>query len=243
MAKKDRPTEKEKVSTILEELFKAKAHLGHKTNRIHPKARKYIYSIENGVSIIDLSITVKLLEEAKEFVYKLSTESKKLLVVSTKKIASNYIQTLCQSLGISYITHKWPAGLLTNFETITRNIKRLKSMRDQKEKDEWNKFVKHDRLKLQKDLIKLEKHYGGLADLQNLPDALYIIDVKKEKNAVSEARKNNIPIVAIVDTNVNPQLVDYSIPANDDSLSSVEYISKRILEAYAKARDPVNIEP
>lgn len=236
MVKKATVTGKEKVDALLEELFKVKAHLGHKTNRIHPKARKFIYTIENGVSIIDLSITAKLLEEAKEFVRKLGAESKKILVVSTKKIASSAIQSLCQSLGFPYVTHKWPAGLLTNFETITQNIKRLKSMREQMEKGEWQKFVKHDRIKLQKELQKLEKHYGGLINLEKFPDALFIIDVKKEKNATNEAGKSNIPIIAIADTNVNPQLVDYPIPANDDSLSSVEFIAKQVLEAYSNVK-------
>ncbi len=217
---------------LIEELFETKAHLGHKTNRVHPKAKKYIYTVENAVSIIDLTKTVSLLENAKEFLTKLSKENKKLLVVVTKKIAAAKIQTLSLENRIPYVTNKWPGGLLTNFETINKNVKKLIQMKKDKDEGNWQKFVKHDRVKLEKEVSKLEKNYGGLLKLEKLPDALFIVDLKKEKNALSEALRMKIPVVAIVDTNVDPDLIDYPIPANDDSLSSIEYITNKLIEAY-----------
>ncbi|MBI4009112.1 30S ribosomal protein S2 [Candidatus Roizmanbacteria bacterium] len=216
------------------ELFNAKAHLGHKTDRVHPKAKRYIYTVESGISIIDLTKTIELLDNAKKFIEELASQNKVLLTVATKKIASQQIQALCQKNGIPYVTTKWPAGLLTNFETITKNIKRLKSLKKEKEEKAWDKFVKHDRIKLEKYLVKLERAYGGLIQLEKLPNALFIIDLKKEKNAVNEARKMNIPIVAIADTNADPNLVNYPIVANDDSLSSIEYIVNQIVDLYAR---------
>jgi len=218
------------------ELFEAGCHLGHKKNRVYPKAKKYIYSIENGVSIIDLTMTVPLLEKAKEFVSKLGKEGKTLLVVASKRISSALISDLCQAAQVNHVTVKWPAGLITNFEMISKNVKRMLDMKDQKENGEWNKFVKHEQVELQKELNKLEKFYGGIANLKKLPDAIFVIDIKKEKNSVIEAKNYHIPVVAVVDTNVNPDLVDYPIPGNDDSLSSIEYFAKEIIGAYVKEK-------
>lgn len=222
------------VDKKVAELFEAGCHLGHKKNRVYPKAKKYIYSIENGVSIIDLTMTVPLLEKAKEFVSKLGKEGKTLLVVASKRISSNLISDLCQASKINHVTVKWPAGLITNFEMISKNVKRMLEMKEQKEKGEWNKFVKHEQFELQKELNKLQKFYGGIADLKKLPDALFVIDIKKEKNCVIEARDRQIPVVAVVDTNTNPDLVDYPIPGNDDSLTSIEYFVKEIIGAYVR---------
>ena len=217
----------------VEELFAAGAHLGHKANRVHPKTNKYIYSFENGVSIIDLTKTADYLERAKQFVSELGKNKKVLLVVSTKKIVSNLTEELCQKNELPYINSKWPAGLLTNFEMIIKNVKKLNSMREEKEKGEWNKYVKHEQVKLDKELNKLVKFYGGIAYLKKLPDALFVIDIKKEKNSVKESGEMKIPVVAVTDTNVNPDPIDYPIPGNDDSATSVEYFLKEVIEAYA----------
>jgi small subunit ribosomal protein S2 len=220
----------------VEELFAAGSHLGHKANRVHPKTNKYIYSFENGVSIIDLTKTVDYLEKAKQFVSELGKNEKVLLVVSTKKIASNLTQELCQKNNLSFVNTKWPAGLLTNFEMIIKNVKKLNSMKEEKEKGEWNKFVKHEQVKLDKELNKLIKFYGGIANLKKLPDALFVIDIKKEKNSIKESGEMKIPIVAVTDTNVNPDPIDYPIPGNDDSITSIEYFLKEIIEAYSTSR-------
>ena len=155
-------------------------------------------------------------------------------MVATKKIASAKIQDLCQKNLIPYVSTKWPAGLLSNFETIMKNIKKLTQLKKEKTDGAWQKFVKHDRTRMEKEVIKLERDYGGLVQLNKLPDALFIVDVKKEKNAVNEALRLPIPVIAITDTNVDPHIVDYPIPANDDSLSSVEYIVNKIVDTYAK---------
>ncbi|MFA6016597.1 MAG: 30S ribosomal protein S2 [Patescibacteria group bacterium] len=217
----------------VEELFAAGAHLGHKSNRVHPKTNKYIYSFENGVSIIDLTKTADYLEKAKKYVSELGANGKILLVVCTKKIASNLTKELCTKNNLPYINTKWPAGLLTNFEMIIKNVKKLNTMKEEKEKGEWNKFVKHEQVKLDKDLNKLEKFYGGISDLKKLPDAVFMIDIKKEKNSVKESGEMKITTVAVTDTNANPDPINYPIPGNDDSLTSIEYFLKEIIEAYS----------
>src|SRR3989339_1882223 len=219
----------------IEELFAAGAHLGHKSNRVHPKTNKYIYSFENGVSVIDLSKTVDFLERAKKFVSELGKNQKVLLVVCTKKIASNLTKELCEKNNLLYVNTKWPAGLLTNFEMIIKNVKKLNTMKEEKEKGEWNKFVKHEQVKLDKDLNKLEKFYGGISDLKKLPDALFIIDIKKEKNSVKESGEMKIATVAVTDTNANPDPINFPIPGNDDSLTSIEFFLKEIIEAYSSS--------
>jgi len=223
----------------VEELFTAGAHLGHKSNRVHPKTNKFIYSFENGVSIIDLTKTTEYLEKAKKFVAELGANGKILLVVCTKKIASNLTKELCIKNSLPFINTKWPAGLLTNFEMIIKNVKKLNSMKEEKEKGEWNKFVKHEQIKLDKELSKLDKFYGGIINLKKLPDALFIIDIKKEKNSVKESGEMKILTVAVTDTNADPDPIDYPIPGNDDAITSVEYFLKEIIETYSSNANKV----
>jgi len=214
----------------IEELFHRGAHLGHRKNRIHPRAKKFIYKIENRQSIIDLTKTVAHLNTAKNFLKKLKEEGKTILFVATKRAIANIIGEICQKKNFFYLTNKWPAGFLTNFETFLKNnIKKMQTMREEKQKGEWDKFVKHERLKLEKQLKKIEKIYAGVDKMEKLPDALVIVDTRHEKNAVAEAQKLKIPTIAIVDTNVNPDLIDYPIPANDDSPEAVEYIIKELV--------------
>lgn len=217
----------------VEELFTAGAHLGHKSNRVHPKTNKFIYSFENGVSIIDLSKTADYLEKAKKYVSELGKSEKILLVVCTKKIASNLTKELCLKNNIPFINTKWPAGLLTNFEMIIKNVKKLNTMKEEKSKGEWNKFVKHEQVKLDKDLNKLEKFYGGISSIKKLPDAIFIVDIKKEKNSVKESGEMKITTVAVTDTNANPDPINYPIPGNDDSITSIEYFLNEIIGAYS----------
>ena len=219
----------------VEELFAVGAHLGHKSNRVHPKTNKYIYSFENGVSIIDLTKTADYLEKAKKYVSELGANKKILLVVCTKKIASSLTKELCTKNNLLFVNTKWPAGLLTNFEMIIKNVKKLNSMKEEKGKGEWSKFVKHEQVKLDKDLSKLEKFYGGIANLKKLPDALFIVDIKKEKNSVKESGEMKIMTVAVTDTNANPDPINYPIPGNDDSITSIEYFLMEIIEVYSSS--------
>jgi len=222
------PTKK----TVLETLFAKEAHLGHKKSRVHPKAKKYIYKIEAGTSIIDLTQTEKQLAEAINFLKKAKKENKTLLFVATKKVAAETLREICLKKGLLHITNKWPPGLLTNFQTLKKNINRLVKMDKEKESGAWNKFPKHERVKMERKLNKLKRVYEGVIRLEKLPDVLVIIDIKKEKNAVDEARKYQIPIVAVVDTNGNPDLVDYPVVANDDAVDSVQYLIKELTKVF-----------
>lgn len=220
-------------------LFELGAHLGHKKNRLHPKARKYIYQIVNGVSIIDLTKTVGKLSKAKKFLTEKAKEDKNLLVVVTKKIANQQTAELCKQHGIPYITMKWLPGLLTNFETIIKNVKKLQKMKEEKENGDWEKYVKHERVQLTKQMTKLERFYGGLLNLVKRPDILLLIDSKKEKNALIEARKNAIPVVGVIDTNSNPDQIDFPIVVNDDSPSVLSHIIGDLINTYANNRTAV----
>lgn len=224
------------LKTRIKDLFDAQVHLGHKKNKIHPKSKKYIHSINQGVSIINLEKTVELLDKAKEFLRELNQTNKKVLFVGTKRSASSIISRLCKDNNVPFISYKWPAGLITNFETIKKNIKKLKQLRKEKEEGLWEKFLKHEQLKLEKQLRKLEKLYGGIADLEDIPDAIFIVDIKKEKNALKESIDKKIPVIAITDTNVNPDQVDFPIPGNDDLSSSIESILKEIFEIYQNTK-------
>lgn len=219
---------------LVKTLFEAELHLGHKKNRLHPKARKFVYRIDNGVSIIDLTQTAKQLDSAIEFLKRSAEENKKMLVVATKKVASALVAEYCKKYNIPYVTVKWLPGLLTNFETIIKNVKKLNEMKAERQSGEWDKLTKHERGQLSKRVARLDKFYGGISMLEKLPDILFVIDIKKEHNAVTEARKSHIPVVAIADTNTDPDDVQYPIVANDDSPKSVEYLIKEIIESFTK---------
>ena len=169
-----------KQTQEIERLFQLGAHLGHKKNRLHPKARKFIYKIVNGVSIIDLTKTVTHLDTAKKLLKEYAKEGKVILVVVTKKVANHEAYEICKTNDIPCITTKWLPGLLTNFETIMKNVKKLQTYKEQQITGEWDKFVKHERIQLSKEMVKLEKLYGGLLNLKKKPDALFIVDIKKE---------------------------------------------------------------
>lgn len=216
----------------IEKLFEVGAHLGHKKNRLHPKARKYVYKMVNGVAVIDLTQTVVQLHTAQQYLKQAAKEGKKLLVVGTKRVASQFIQEICKENDIPHITTKWMPGLLTNFETLSKNTKKMVDYETGKNDGSWDQFVKHERTKMQKDLNRLKRLYGGIEHLKKRPDILFIIDIKREKNALKEAKQNGIPVIAITDTNTNPDTVDYPVVANDDSPTSSHYVVNAILSAY-----------
>lgn len=219
----------------VEELFKLGAHLGHKKSRLDPKAKKNVYKIINGTSIIDLTKTVGQLEKAINFLKTSAKEGKAILVVGTKKVAATYLKEYCNTNKLPNITSKWLPGLLTNFGTLMNNVKRLKSLKIDRDSGAWDKLVKHERMELGKQISKLEKLYGGIEELTGKPDIIVIIDTKKEKNALKEAQTFNIPVVALIDTNSNPERIQYPIVANDDSAQVVEYIMSSILGTYVKS--------
>jgi small subunit ribosomal protein S2 len=169
-------------------------------------------------------------------------EGKHLLVVATKKVAAQYVSELSKEHQIPAGTSKWLPGLLTNFDTIIKNVKKLKKMQEEKTTGEWEKYVKHERIAMDKEITKLSKFYGGLIYLEKRPDLLLIVDIKKEKNSVSEARMYNLPIVALTDTNTNPELVNYPIVINDDSAEVVQFVIKDLVGAYVKGRSNMKVE-
>ena len=222
----------------VKKLFDLGAHLGHKKNRLHPKARKNVYTMLNGTSIIDLTKTTEQLSKAKKFLAQSAKEGKIVLIVGTKKTASPTIRSFAEKHNLAFITAKWLPGLLTNFKTIMKNVKKLKEYKETDTKEEFKELVKHERTRLQKAMNKLERLYGGILRITKKPDILIIIDVKKEKNAVKEARTFNIPIVGLADTNADPDEITYPIVANDDDTTVVEYIVQELLNSYVTAFKP-----
>jgi len=217
----------------VEKLFELGAHLGHKKSRLHPKAKKNVYQIINGTTVIDLTTTVQQLEKAKKYLSAAAKENKTVLVVGTKKTAATFLREYCVTNNVPFVATKWLPGLLTNFNTIMKNVKKLGDFKAQVAgEDVTTKLVKHEKTQLQKHISKLEKLYGGFSSLNVRPDILLIIDTKKEKNAVKEAQMYNIPIVAIVDTNSNPEDINYPVLANDDAAEVVEYLLKSMLDSY-----------
>jgi len=219
----------------IEELFKANVHLGHRKNRLHPRAKRFVYQIINKTTIIDLTQTLDQIDKSKKFLNELAKENKKVLIVATKKVISQMIGKFCAENNLFYINIKWPPGLLTNFETIFKNVKKLIKLEEDKKSGAWNKYVKHEIFKLEKEITKLKKIYAGILGMTKKPDLIFTVDIKKEKNALLEAKRMNVPIMAITDTNSNPDLVDYPIVANDDSASSLEYLIKDLLNSYINA--------
>lgn len=219
-----------------EELFNKGLHLGHRAAKVNPRAKKFIYKIENGVSIIDLFKTAECLDKARQFVFNLGKEKKSLLILATKNQAKNLVKELSQNNSILFMVNKWVGGFFTNFEEVSRNIKKIQQMKKEKNEKAWDAFPKHERMQLEKKLRQILATYEGVQTVEKLPDAFFIIDIKRENNAVSEARQKNIPTIAIVDTNCDPDLVTYPIPANDDAISSIKYITEQIFEAYNEGR-------
>lgn len=217
------------VITISEALDSA-VHFGHQTNRWNPKMAPYIYGKKEGVHIIDLTKTVKKVQEAYEFLKGLAREGKTILFVGTKKQAQEVIMEQAKEVGLYYVVERWLGGTLTNFETVRKSIARLKELEKMEEEGEFAMLTKKEGVRLRKEKAKLEKNLSGIKDMERLPDCLVIVDTRREKIAVAEGKKLGIPIVGIIDTNCNPEDVDYPIPANDDTIKSIRLIISRLVE-------------
>ena len=215
----------------IEDLLLAGSHFGHLTRRWNPKMRKYIFMERNGIHIIDLKKTQQMLDEACDAVTKLSAEGKKILFVGTKKQAKAIVQKYATECESFYVSERWLGGMLTNFNTVRKSIKKLTDLQKDENEGNLDKYVKKERLKMIREKEKLEKVLNGIAKMTKLPGAIFIIDIKKEHIAIDEARKLNIPTFAIVDTNCDPDLIDYVIPANDDAVKSIEVITKAFADA------------
>ena len=221
----------------MKQLLEAGVHFGHQTRRWNPKMAKYIFTERNGIYIIDLQKTVKKLEEAYNFVRDLSVEGKSVLFVGTKKQAQDSVKEDAERAGAYYVNARWLGGLLTNFTTIRTRIERLKQLRAMEEDGTFDLLPKKEVVKLNLEIEKLEKFLGGIKDMKEIPGALFIIDPRKERIAVAEAKKLGIPIVAIVDTNCDPDEVDYVIPGNDDAIRAVKLISSAIANAIIEGNE------
>ena len=221
----------------MKQLLEAGVHFGHQTRRWNPKMAPYIFTERNGIYIIDLQKTVVKLEEAYNFIREISMEGKNVLFVGTKKQAMESVKDEATRAGAYYVNARWLGGMLTNFTTIRRRIGRLKQLRTMEEDGTFDLLPKKEVIKLNLEIEKLEKFLGGTKEMTEMPGALFIVDPRKEKIAVSEAKKLGIPIVAIVDTNCDPDDVDYVIPGNDDAIRAVKLISGAMANAIIEGKE------
>ncbi|MBX5492069.1 MAG: 30S ribosomal protein S2 [Chloroflexi bacterium] len=217
-------------------LLEAGVHFGHQTRRWDPRMRSFIFTERNGIHIIDLQQTVRRLEEAMAFARDLAARGGTMLFVGTKKQAQETIQEEAQRAGMPYVNQRWLGGTLTNFATIARRIQRLEELERRKEQGEFETLPKKEATRLSDELARLNRLLGGLRTMRRLPDAVFIVDPHREYIAVAEARRLEIPIVAMVDTNCNPDLIDYPIPANDDAIRAIRLIAGRLADALIEGR-------
>lgn len=224
---------KTKIDPILHKLLEAGAHFGHQSSRWNPKMAKYIYTTRGGVHIIDLTQTAQQLAIAKKFVEDITKNGGKILFVSTKRQAKAAVQEAAKSANMPYVTYRWLGGMLTNLETIQKRVLRLKKLRTQQEETSFAGMSKKDRAGLERELELLERTFSGIADMEVVPAAVFVVDMPREHTAILEARKLGIPVLAICDTNADPDDVDYPIPANDDAISAISLITSEIGAAAA----------
>ena len=220
----------------MKQLLEAGVHFGHQTRRWNPKMAPYIYTERNGIYIIDLQKTVKKLEEAYSFVRELAAEGGNVLFVGTKKQAQDAIKEEAARCGGYYVNARWLGGMLTNFRTMRSRIERLAQLKKMEEDGTFAMLPKKEVIKHQGEIEKLEKYLGGVKEMKKIPAALFIVDPRKERNAIAEARKLNIPIVAIVDTNCDPDEIDYVIPGNDDAIRAIRLIAAAMASAVIEGR-------
>ena len=220
----------------MKQLLEAGVHFGHQTRRWNPKMAEYIFTERNGIYIIDLQKTVKKVEEAYLFIRDIAAEGGNVLFVGTKKQAQDAIKEEALRCEMYYVNVRWLGGMLTNFKTIKKSIQKLHNLNKMAEDGTFDLLPKKEVAALQKEMADLEKNLGGIKDMKGIPSAIFIVDPKKEKNAVDEARKLGIPIVAIVDTNCDPDEVDYVIPGNDDAIRAIKLIAATLADAIIEGK-------
>ncbi len=224
------------AEVTMKELLEAGVHFGHETKRWDPRMKSYIFGAGNGIYIIDLQKTVQLFKETYQFVRNITSKGEYVLFVGTKKQAQESIYEESTRCHMFYVNQRWLGGMLTNFQTIKRSIDRLKKLEAMKNEEIYNFLPKKEILQLEKERIKLERILGGIKNMDRLPGAIFVVDPKKEKIAVNEARKIGIPSIGVVDTNCNPEDVDYLIPGNDDAIRAIRLISSKIADAVNEGR-------
>jgi small subunit ribosomal protein S2 len=219
------------VKISLKDLLEAGCHFGHQSSRWDPKMKPYIFTARDGIHVFDLAKTKEGLEAAMAYVKEITREGKIIIFVGSKRQAKEVIKEVAQSVGMPYVSERWLGGTFTNWEQIKGRIGRLKDLKEKREKGEFKKFTKKERLLIDREIARLEKLFGGIDKLEDLPEAIFVVDTKRELAAVKEANKRGIKVVGLVDTNSDPDLIDYVIPANDDAVKSIELIVKKIGEA------------
>ena len=224
------------MSTGIQELLEAGVHFGHQTRRWNPKMKPYIFRAHNGVHIIDLAQTAEQLNAACNFLGKTIRGGGKILFVGTKKQAQPFIRELAETHKQHFVTDRWLGGMLTNLKTVKQRLKRLKEIEGMEEDGSITSYVKQEQASIRREKARLVKNLGGIRQMDSVPDAVFIVDIKREHNAVAEARKLRIPIVAIVDTNCDPEIIDYPIAGNDDAIKSIQVIVDAISETIAQAK-------
>lgn len=224
------------VSVTMKELLEAGVHFGHQTKRWNPKMKEYIFGQRNGIYIIDLQKTIRVFKDALQFIRSVAESGKEVLMVGTKKQAQDIIRELSLKCESSYVNQRWLGGLLTNFSVIRGSVEKLIELDEMKEDGRWGLLSKKEQSKLEKVFRKLSKNIGGIKNMLELPGALFVIDSTKEEIAIFEARKLNIPIVAVVDTNGDPENIDHPIPGNDDAVRAIELFTSKIAEAIIEGK-------
>jgi len=220
----------------MKELLEAGVHFGHQKERWNPKMKKFIFTERNGIHIIDLQQTIKYFEEAYDYIADLVANGGTVLFVCTKKQGQDIVEEEAKRCGMFYVNKRWLGGTLTNFQTIRKSVYKLKMLKKMEEEGVLEQLPKKEAVRLRRKKEKLEKYIGGIENMNRLPDALFIVDIVREENAVREARKAGVPIVALVDTNADPDLVDYPIPANDDAIRAIRLLTSRIADAVLEGK-------
>ena len=221
-------------------MLKAGVHFGHKKSKRHPKMSQYIYTVRNGINIIDLGKTTTKLNEALEYVKDIASKGGVILFVGTKKQARETVKKAAEKCDMPYVTERWLGGTFTNFEKIASSIKRLEKMVSEKESGELEKkYNKKERLEIDREIKRLERKFGGIKTMKKLPEAVFIIDIKEDLTAVTESNSKKVPVVAIVDTNVDPTLVNYPIPSNDDAVGAIKLITNAVADIIIEAKKQI----
>ncbi len=221
----------------MKNLLEAGVHFGHQKRKWNPKMSKYIFGVRNNIHIIDLQKTVKALKVAHQYVRDEVAQGKNVLFVGTKRQAQEPIEHEAKRCGMFYVNNRWLGGIMTNFATVSNSIKRLKSLEELKNSSTWSKLSKKEIARLEKEYQKLNKNLAGIKDMPGLPDVLFIIDPDTEKTALQEAKKLNIPVVAIVDTNCDPDQVDYVVPGNDDAIRAIKLFAMIVADAVVEGKE------
>lgn len=218
----------------LTELLEAGAHFGHVLRRRNPKMDAYVYDNRGGISIIDLVKTRECLESACEWLEEQVGDGKVVVLVGTKGQAVEVVGERAREIGIPYVTNRWVGGTITNWDEIYGRIEELRTMREKMEKGEYSKYTKKEQVLIKRDIERLERMYGGIADLNKIPDILFVVDPTREKTVIAEAKMKGVPVVAICDTNADPDMIEYVIPANDDAVKSVELLVNAVADAVGR---------